>query len=129
MVRDQLTYLASINAGAGTDIEKGVAALRSQAPESYWKDFDAYNPAQTAAKLDIPLLILQGERDYQVSMQDLQGWRDALRGRNHATIKSYPTLNHLFQAGEGKSTPSEYAHEGHMPDFVLDDIAAWAARI
>jgi dienelactone hydrolase len=129
VVRDQLTYLASINPGAGTDVDKGIAALRSQAPESYWKDFDAYNPAQTAATLTIPLLILQGERDYQVSMQDLQGWRDALRGHNNATIKTYPTLNHLFQAGEGKSKPSEYEHEGHIPDFVLDDVAAWAAKM
>ena len=131
VVRDQVTYLASLNpsAGASTDVEKAVASIRSRAPESYWKDFDAYNPAQTAAKLTLPMLILQGERDYQVSMQDLQGWRDALRGHSNATIKTYPTLNHLFQAGEGKSKPSEYDHEGHMPDIVLDDIAAWAAKL
>ena len=30
-----------------------------------------------------------------------------------------------FHAGEGKSTPSEYEKPGHIPDFVLDDIAAW----
>jgi len=54
---------------------------------------------------------------------DLQGWRDALGGRAGVTIKTYPTLNHLFLPGEGKSTPSEYERAGHIPDFVLDDIA------
>jgi dienelactone hydrolase len=120
VARDQMTYL-------GVDPDKGVKELRSLAPESYWKDLDAYSPTQTAAKLTLPILILQGERDYQVTMPDLQGWRDALRGHANATIKSYPTLNHLFQAGEGKSKPAEYEREGHIPDFVLDDIAAFCS--
>jgi hypothetical protein len=55
---------------------------------SYWKDLDAYNPVQAAAKLTIPMLILQGERDDQVTMLDLQGWRDGLRDRANVTIKS-----------------------------------------
>ena len=71
------------------------------------------------------MLILQGERDYQVTLADLQGWRDAVGGHANVTIKSYPTLNHLFLPGEGKSTPSEYERAGHIPEFVLDDIATW----
>jgi len=59
----------------------------------------------------------------------LRGWRDALDGHAGTTIKSYPTLNHLFLPGEGKSTPSEYERAGHIPDFVLDDIADWIDKI
>jgi hypothetical protein len=33
----------------------------------------------------------------------------------------------LFQAGEGKSKPAEYEREGHIPDFVFDDIAAFCS--
>ena len=75
------------------------------------------------------MFILQGERDYQVTPADLQGWRDALSGRANVLIKSYPTLNHLLLPGEGKSTPSEYDRAGHIPDFVLDDIANWIRTI
>jgi hypothetical protein len=71
----------------------------------------------------------QGERDYQVTLADLQGWRDALGARANVTIKSYPTLNHLFLPGEGKSTPSEYDRAGHIPEFVLDDIADWLRKV
>ena len=75
------------------------------------------------------MLILQGERDYQVSLADLKGWRDALGARANVTIKSYPTLNHLFLPGEGKSTPAEYSRLGHVPDFVFDDIADWIKEV
>jgi len=61
--------------------------------------------------------------------RDLQGWRDAHDGHAGVTIKSYPTPNHLFLPGEGKSTPSEYERAGHIPDFVLDDIAIWIKKI
>lgn len=128
VAREQLAYLASLTPGA-IDPEEGLQRLRRSAPEAYWKDLDAYRPAQTAAALTIPMLILQGERDYQVTLADLQGWRDALGGRASVTIKSYPTLNHLFLPGEGKSTPSEYDRAGHIPDLVLDDIAGWIRKI
>jgi uncharacterized protein len=127
VAREQLVYLGSLSPG-GADVDQGIEMLRKSAPESYWKDLDAYNAAETAAKLTMPMLILQGERDYQVTMADLEGWRKALAGRPGVTIKSYPTLNHLFMPGEGKSMPSEYEKPGHIPDFVLDDIAGWIRK-
>jgi hypothetical protein len=41
------------------------------------------------------------------------------------TFKLYPKLNHLFIAGEGKSTPDEYAQPGHVEETVVADIAEW----
>jgi dienelactone hydrolase len=127
VAREQLTYLASVTPGTFA-VEQGLRTLRQAAPEAYWHDLEAYSPTQTAATLTLPMLILQGERDYQVTLADLQGWRNAVGGRTNVTIKSYPTLNHLFLRGEGKSTPSEYERAGHIPDFVLDDIANWITR-
>jgi dienelactone hydrolase len=124
VAREQFVYLASLTPG-GTDPEEGLAALRKRAPDSYWKDLDAYKPAEVAASLRMPLLILHGGRDYQVTEADLEGWRKALDGRSDVTIKNYPTLNHLFIAGEGKSTPAEYQQPGSVAAFVLDDIAEW----
>lgn len=127
VAREQLEYIASVTPGAPSP-EQGVEMLRKAAPESYWKDLDAYHPAQAAAKLRMPMLILQGERDYQVSQADLTGWREALSNRMDVTIKSYPTLNHLFIVGDGKSTPAEYQKAGHVADAVLDDIAGWIGK-
>ncbi len=126
VAREQLAYLASIAPpGSSVDQQQALDTLRRAAPESYWKDLDAYNPAQVAATVKRPMLILQGERDYQVSMTDFELWRRALGGRSDVTFKSYPALNHLFMAGVGKSTPSEYLTAGHVADEVIEDIAAW----
>ena len=127
VAREQFTYLSSLTPGAPNP-EEGLQALLKRAPDSYWKDLDAYRPAEVAATLRIPMLILQGERDYQVTQADLEGWRRALRGRSDVTIKSYPTLNHLFMVGEGKATPADYERPGKVAEFVLDDIADWLGR-
>jgi dipeptidyl aminopeptidase/acylaminoacyl peptidase len=125
--REQLIYLESLNPGS-ISVDQGIEMLVKAAPESYWKDLAAYHPAETAAKLTMRMLILQGERDYQVTLADLEGWRKALNGHENVAIKIYPTLNHLFMPGEGKSTPSEYEKPGHIPDVVLDDIAGWVRQ-
>jgi dienelactone hydrolase len=127
VAREQLIYLSSLTPGA-LNPEEALQTLLKRAPDSYWKDLDAYQPARVAATLRIPMLILQGERDYQVTQADLEGWRSALRGRSDVTIKSYPTLNHLFMVGEGKATPAEYQQPGKVAEFVLDDIANWIGK-
>jgi dienelactone hydrolase len=97
-------------------------------PAPYWLALKAYSPSATAAKLDTPLLILQGERDFQVTMEDFAGWKKALAGRKTVTLKSYPNLNHLFHPGKGKSTPGEYGEAGHVALEVIEDIAAWVKK-
>lgn len=92
-------------------------------PVSYWVDLKEYDPAGAAKKLAIPMLILQGERDYQVTMSDFARWKAAVGSAKGVVMKSYPTLNHLFVAGEGKSLPAEYSKPGHVAQAVLDDIA------
>jgi dienelactone hydrolase len=92
-------------------------------PVSYWVDLKEYDPAAAARKLAIPLLILQGERDYQVTMTDFALWKAAVGTAKGVVMKSYPSLNHLFVAGEGKSLPAEYSKPGHVAPAVIDDIA------
>jgi uncharacterized protein len=95
------------------------------APAAYWLDMRGYDPAAAAKGLKQPLLIVQGERDYQVTMQDFNRWKSALAGRPNVTFKTYPALNHLFMAGEGKSTPAEYVKAGHVSEQLIEDIAGW----
>lgn len=98
------------------------------APVSYWLDLADYDPPQLAKTLKQPLLILQGERDYQVTMVDFNRWKAALADKKNATLKSYPELNHLFMTGTGKSTPGDYDQVGHVDGRVIEDIAAWIKK-
>jgi dienelactone hydrolase len=92
---------------------------------AYWRSLHGLAPTATAAKIKQPLLILQGERDYQASMTDFGQWKQAMAGRKDVVLTSYPQLNHLFVEGEGKSRPEEYMKEGHVAGSVIGDIAAW----
>jgi dienelactone hydrolase len=95
------------------------------APASYWLSLRDYHPAQVAATLKLPMLVLQAERDYQVTMEDFDGWKKALAGRKNVTFRSYPKLNHMFLEGEGVSSDEEYLKPGHVPRVVVEDIASW----
>jgi len=94
-------------------------------PVPYWLDLKNYQPAEMARNLTVPMLILQGERDYQVTMQDFGIWKNALAGHDNVQLKSYADLNHLFISGEGKSTPAEYQTPGNVSATVIQDVAAW----
>jgi len=109
----------------GTKKFNSKIALPLGLPASYWKDINDYHQLKVAKLLTCPMLILQGERDYQVTMDDFSLWRKALSGKSNVTFKSYPKLNHLYMEGSGKSAPSEYYQVGSIPEYVTKDIANW----
>jgi dienelactone hydrolase len=96
------------------------------APASYWLDLRDYDPAGLAATLGKPMLILQGGRDYQVTVaDDLARWQAALADRPEVTIRVYPELNHLFAPGSGPSSPAEYEPAQHVDPTVITDVVSW----
>jgi uncharacterized protein len=94
-------------------------------PAEWWLNLKSYDPVAEARKLGVPMLILQGERDFQVTMKDFTLWKSGLSGSSNVTFHSYPKLNDLFVAGENKSTPAEYHEPGNVAPEVVDDISAW----
>ena len=93
-------------------------------PAKYWMDLKNYHQVEVAEKLKLPMFILQGERDYQVTMEDYKLWQQRLERKKNVTLHSYPKLNHLFQEGDApKSTPQEYDHQVNVPEYVIKDIA------
>ncbi len=97
------------------------------APASYFYDLDARDEVAIARSLDVPILILHGGRDYQVIDEDIRHWQDGLKGAANVQVETYPTLNHLFIAGEGKPNPAEYSTPGHVDQAVVGAIADFVA--
>ncbi len=72
------------------------------------------------------MFLLQGERDYQVTMEDFRIWQETLGGRTNVVLRSYPALDHLFVEGTGKPTPVEMMTQpGFVSAEVVADIAAF----
>jgi dienelactone hydrolase len=98
-----------------TDLPFGV-------PAAYWLSLRGYDAPALAASLHKPILVLQGGRDYQITVaDDLVKWQEALDG----TIKVYDADNHLFFTGSGPSKPAEYERAQHVDPAVVADIADW----
>jgi dienelactone hydrolase len=97
-------------------------------PAGYWRQLLAWRPAEAAAKLGLPMLVLQGDRDLQVRSADFEVWRAALAGRSDVVCKRYPTLTHLFTPGQG--TRADYEQrDAHVDPEVIADIAAFVQRV
>jgi uncharacterized protein len=141
---EQNDYVAHLNGGPSEEEQKRLDGLKAEVekvkqlepgksnppvvlglPVSYLLDLKGYDAAAEAKKLTLPMLFLQGERDFQVTMEDFGIWKSALSGREDATFRSYPELNHLFITGEMKSSPAEYRNPGNVDAEVVGDVATW----
>jgi dienelactone hydrolase len=141
---EQLAYIDSLAVASGGEATQRatrdtIAKLRTRslpagatvmgAPVSYFYALDALDQVATAKALSVPFLLLQGGRDYQVTMEDFALWKAALAGRPGTKLVAYPDLNHLFITGTGKATPTEYmSKSGHVAPSVIEELAAWIRR-
>ena len=150
VIVEQLKYIAGLDGKIAPAAQKQIDAAEQSAKEiesptlaadaklnvlgttiygSYFLDLRSYHPAEVAAQLKIPMLILRGERDYQVTSEDFDGWKKALAGKPEVTLKVYPGLFHLFMPssspGTGLGTPADYQKPGHVVEPVIEDIASW----
>jgi len=146
MILEQVTYLAALDGKTTKDeqaqldeLTKQVARVKDKSlsfdtpsidlplgvPPAYWLDLRGYDPPRDAVSLPQSMLILQGERDYQVTPVDFDLWKSALATHSRLSFHLYPSLNHLFMSGEGDPNPAEYAKPGHVDESVLHDILTW----
>jgi pimeloyl-ACP methyl ester carboxylesterase len=99
-------------------------------PGALWTSVDEYDQIGTAQRIDTPLFLLQGTRDYQVSPErDFGLWQDALADRPNTRFELYENLNHVFQYGEGPPTQTEYSLANPVDEAVVMDIASWVQSL
>jgi len=111
-----------------TPADAGSRELLLYIPSSYWLDLRGYFPPEVALKLKQPLLILQGERDYQVTMDAFRDWQRSLASRTNVDFKSYAKLDHLFLEGSGPASGADYVRPRNIPKYVIDDIVTWIRK-
>ena len=95
----------------------------------YFKEMGQPTVAQWLEKTNKPMLIMQGEKDFQVKAAvDFALYKDLLRQRENVTFRLYPGLNHCFVPARFDSiadAKKEFTPERHIGPQVLDDLANW----
>lgn len=102
------------------------AGSYAQRPQSYMMSLHTYDQVQVAKSLHMPMLILQGAADFQVSpKQDFARWETIFNHDPRVTLHEYPGLNHLFMPAGKTGTVADYLQPAHVGTRVIDDIARW----
>jgi len=97
-------------------------------PFAYWRDWASRDGVATARRLGAPVLVLRGDRDYQVLAEDFAIWRAGLAGVAGAELATLTGDNHLFVRGAGAPTPLEYKVPAHVDERAVARIAAFVLR-
>ena len=118
---------AAVKALTAADVNGRPTACSTRRRRTGWTCAATIRPA-AARNLKMPLLILQGERDYQVTMDDFARWKSALAETAIGDVPVVSGAEPLVHAGTGKSLPAEYPMPSHVAEEVIRDIAAWIKR-
>ena len=98
----------------------------------YFKEMGQPTVAQWLERTHKPMLIMQGEKDFQVKAHvDFAMYRELLFDRDNVTFKLYPGLNHAFVPARFDSiadAKKEFTPERHIGPQVLDDLANWILK-
>ena len=145
---DQVDYILSVTAQENkAEVEKINTAIKWQvknalkpdlnlksksmlpfgAKPKYWLFDRNYKVLEEGKKLTVPIVLLQGGRDYNVTKKDFDLWNEAMKGKSN--FKSYwlENLDHMFFEGSGMAKPSYLSNIGHasktigekMSEFIL----------
>ena len=98
-----------------------------KSPASYYYDLEARDEVAIARSLDLPILILDGSRDYPVVGEDIRDWQNGLKGDAKVQVETLPSLDHLFIAGAGHPTAAEFYAPAHVDASVIEKIATFIA--
>lgn len=138
LMDSQLRYLANLEPDSAKAAQlreyaqKSRALLLSETPDSvmvlglsayYSRDLERRNPLKTAARLDLPMLFIQGGRDFQVTLQDFDAWQAELGQKDDVTFRLFPDLDHLLLSGSGPSSPADYQKPSNVDVRVIEEVA------
>ena len=95
----------------------------------YFKEMGEHQSINYLKDLNKPMLIMQGDKDFQVSVEkDFNLYKELLKNKENVTFKLYENLNHAFVPsvyGNIMKAKKEYNVEQRVCDYVIDDIASW----
>ena len=95
----------------------------------YFKEMGEHPASGYLLTTGKPILILQGEKDFQATAEkDFAAYKQLLDRKENVTFRLYENLSHAFVPsvyGEIMKAKQEYNVEQHISEEVIADIANW----
>jgi dienelactone hydrolase len=95
---------------------------------SYYYDTDNYQTLVSLEDFKKPVLVLQGEEDFQTLVdKDFNVLKEKFSDNENFTFRSFERLNHLFIETEPGifHTTREYTKQGFVDEKVIETIVNW----
>ena len=140
IIPEQLDYIASLRIKKDETADAQTNALKWQvgnalkedltlysrtslpggARPKYWLLDRKYKVLEEAKTLTLPILLIQGGRDYNVTKKDYELWADAMKGKSNFKKVYFEELDHMFFVGVGKARPDDVT----KPNYVSEKVTA-----
>ncbi len=112
-----------------SDEEAKKTSLGNGVTAYYFKEMMKYPTEELLKKLQKPVLVVQGEDDFQVNVEkDYQLYQNIMKNQSNSSFKLYEGLNHCFVksiSNDIANAKNEYNTERHIPEEVIKDFADW----
>ena len=95
---------------------------------AFWVDFLEIDCAEYLKEVQKPVLILQGENDYMITMDaDYSVWQEEMEDESYATLKSYEGLSFFMTESKGifSGHYMEFDRPARVSETVIEDVATW----
>jgi len=144
---EQLDYVHSLQTENKEESEKQINAIKWQvknalkpdlnlkskvmlpfgAKPKYWLMDRNYKVLEEAKTLTLPIILLQGGRDYNVTKKDYDLWVEAMAGKNNFKPVWFENLDHMFFEGQGVAKPDDLEKVNHVSKSVTNKMAEFVS--
>ena len=134
IVRKQVAKLSGLFSGLYelSDEEAKKKKVMGGTTLYYFKEMGEHSVADYLATTKKPMLIVQGEKDFQVSVEkDFNEYKKLLNDKTNVEFRLYENLNHAFVNylySDILKAKQEYNTERHIGEEVISDIADWIMK-
>jgi dienelactone hydrolase len=102
--------------------------LPFNAGPKYWLCDRNLKQVETAKTLKLPVLNVQGGRDYNVTLKEFRLWEAAMAGKSNYQSQVFDDLDHLYFKGVGMAKPEDISKAQHVDKRVIERIASFIGK-
>lgn len=114
--------------GRATNFNPGLASIFREEIQPYLLSWMQYNPQEELKKLDVPILLINGDKDFQVQLSELELLTQA---KPKAQSKVIEGMNHIFKKAEDMGLENQKTYNIYnlpvMPELI-DAISEFILR-